>query len=78
MKRALISDIHANLGALEAVLRDIQQQGVTEIFCLGDVIGYGPNPCECLDEVISRCLITILGNHDRKVLELARDWLKKG
>ena len=68
MKRALISDIHANLIALEAVLRDIQAQGLTEIFCLGDVIGYGPDPCECLDKVIGLCQITILGNHDQAAL----------
>ncbi len=68
MKRALISDIHANLGALEAVLRDVRQQGIKEIFCLGDVIGYGPDPCECLDRVIRDCQITILGNHDQAAL----------
>ena len=44
MKRALISDIHSNLEALRAVLDDIRGQGVSEIFCLGDIIGYGPNP----------------------------------
>lgn len=65
MKRALISDIHGNLEALRAVLDDIRRQGITEIFCLGDIIGYGANPCECLDEVISKCKLTILGNHDQ-------------
>ena len=49
--RAIISDIHANLEALEAVLADIKQQGITEIYCLGDIIGYGPNPNECIDRV---------------------------
>ncbi len=68
MKRALISDIHANLEALTAVLADIKAQGVDEIFCLGDIIGYGPNPCECLDLVISNAKVTILGNHDQAVL----------
>ena len=68
MKLALISDIHANLEALSAVLQDIGTQGVTRMFCLGDVIGYGPNPCECLDRVIDRCQITILGNHDQAAL----------
>ncbi|MFM8723505.1 MAG: metallophosphoesterase family protein, partial [Planctomycetaceae bacterium] len=42
--RALISDIHGNLEALKAVLADIRSKGITEIFCLGDVVGYGPNP----------------------------------
>lgn len=68
MKRALISDIHANLEALQAVLADIRAQGVQEIYCLGDIVGYGPNPCECLDEVMSKCTVTILGNHDQATL----------
>ena len=52
VKRALISDIHSNLEGFEAVLADIQQQGITEIYCLGDIIGYGPNPRECIDLVM--------------------------
>ena len=52
MKRALISDIHSNIEALEAVLADIRAQGVTEIYCLGDLVGYGPNPREVIDEVM--------------------------
>ncbi|NLX56061.1 MAG: metallophosphoesterase family protein [Planctomycetaceae bacterium] len=68
MKRALISDIHANSEALDKVLDDIRQQGVSEIYCLGDIIGYGPNPCECLDQVIEQCTVTILGNHDQAAL----------
>lgn len=67
MKRAIISDIHANLEALQAVLEDIRSQAVDQIYCLGDIIGYGPNPCECIDLVmpISNC---ILGNHDQGAL----------
>ena len=65
MKRALISDIHANMEALECVLEDIQQQGITTITCLGDIVGHGPNPGECLDVVMERCPTTILGNHDQ-------------
>jgi len=64
VKRAIVSDIHANLEALEAVLRDIESQGVDEIFCLGDIIGYGPNPLECIDRAMEFKL-TILGNHDQ-------------
>ena len=52
VKRALISDIHSNLEGLEAVLQDIRQQKITEIYCLGDIIGYGPNPRECIDLII--------------------------
>ena len=68
MKRALISDIHANLEALEAVLADISSIGVQRIMCLGDVIGYGPNPIQCLDRVMKICDLTILGNHDQATL----------
>lgn len=68
MRRALISDVHANFEALSEVLRDIRSQGITEIFCLGDVIGYGPNPVQCLDEVRRSCKLTILGNHDQAAL----------
>lgn len=68
MKRAIVSDIHANLEALQAVLADISAQGIREIYCLGDIIGYGPNPCECLDLVIDHARLTILGNHDQAAL----------
>ena len=68
MKVALISDIHGNLEALHAVLEDIRQQGIRDIWCLGDVVGYGPNPCECLDRVMKHCALTILGNHDQAAL----------
>lgn len=68
MKRALISDVHANLEALQAVLADIRAQDVSDVYCLGDVIGLGPNPCECLDEVIKCCSVTILGDFDQAAL----------
>ena len=50
--KAIISDIHSNLEALQAVLADIAKHNVTEIYCLGDIIGYGPNPRECIDLVM--------------------------
>ncbi len=65
--KAIISDIHGNLEALEAVLADIKQQGITEIYCLGDIIGYGPNPRECIDRVANTKLC-LLGNHDQGAL----------
>jgi diadenosine tetraphosphatase ApaH/serine/threonine PP2A family protein phosphatase len=68
VRRALISDIHGNLEALEAVLDDIQKQGITQIYCLGDIIGYGPNPRECIDKVMGACGVTLLGNHDQGAL----------
>jgi diadenosine tetraphosphatase ApaH/serine/threonine PP2A family protein phosphatase len=65
---AVISDIHSNLEALQAVLDDIDARGVKELVCLGDVVGYGPNPKECLDLVRSRCRVCLMGNHDHAVL----------
>jgi len=67
VKRALISDIHSNLEALNAVLADIRQQGIDNIYCLGDVVGYGPNPRECIDQVM-KCAVCLLGNHDQGAL----------
>ena len=67
MKRALISDIHSNLEAFEAVIADIKQQGITEVYCLGDIIGYGPNPRECID-LAMKCQVCLLGNHDQGAL----------
>ncbi len=64
---AIISDIHSNLEALTAVLADIDKRGIKTIYCLGDVIGYGPNPTECLDLVIARTEWCVLGNHDYAV-----------
>ncbi len=62
--KAIISDIHSNLEALQAVLADIKSQGIQEVYCLGDVVGYGPNPRECIDLVMQSKLV-ILGNHDQ-------------
>ena len=67
MKRAIISDIHGNLEALTAVLADITDQGVDEVCCLGDIVGYGPNPRECID-LVMECHRTVLGNHDQGAL----------
>lgn len=64
---AVISDIHGNLEALQSVLADIERQGIKEIYCLGDVVGYGASPKECLDLVIDRCTATLCGNHDQAV-----------
>lgn len=64
-KIALISDIHSNLEALEAVLSDIEQQeDVASIYCLGDLVGYGPDPETVVDRVSERCEFSLLGNHD--------------
>jgi predicted phosphodiesterase len=63
VKRAILSDIHGNLEALTAVLADADQQGAEQLICLGDLIGYGPNPRECID-LVMQFDICILGNHD--------------
>lgn len=68
MKRALISDIHSNAEALDAVLGHIRSQSIDQIFCLGDIIGYGPDPLYCLDTVMKVADLTILGNHDQAAL----------
>jgi len=64
VRYAVLSDVHANLEALTAVIEDIDRHGYSEIFCLGDVVGYGPNPMECLDLVRTRCRASLMGNHD--------------
>ncbi|MBN2181427.1 MAG: metallophosphoesterase [Sedimentisphaerales bacterium] len=61
---AVVSDIHSNLEALSVVLTDIEKRGIKTIYCLGDVVGYGPNPRECLDLVIEKTKWCVLGNHD--------------
>ena len=68
MKRAIISDIHSNLEAIEAVLQDIDSQNVDEIYCLGDLVGYGPNPLEVTDLIMKRTKVCLLGNHDQATL----------
>jgi predicted phosphodiesterase len=65
--KAIVSDIHGNLEALRAVLEDIHSRGITEIVCLGDIVGYGPNPRECM-ELLKNADTLILGNHEEAVL----------
>jgi len=66
MRLGLISDIHANLPALEAVLDDMPDD-VDELACLGDVVGYNPYPVECVDQVQEECDYVLQGNHDREI-----------
>jgi len=65
--QAIVSDVHSNLEAFDAVLADIKERGVTDIICLGDLIGYGPDPKECLDRGRDFRLC-LLGNHEEAVL----------
>lgn len=64
MKIALVSDIHSNLEALQAVLEDIESHKADKINCLGDVIGYGCDPQACLDLVDKHCSTKLMGNHE--------------
>jgi len=66
-KIAIFGDVHANLDALEVVLRDCREQGVTEYLCTGDVVGYNANPHECLEIVRSLGCPVVKGNHDHYV-----------
>ncbi len=65
MKYAIISDIHANLEALNAVLKEIDSIGVDKIICLGDLVGYYADPNECVNIIRDRKIKCIAGNHDR-------------
>src|SRR5436309_32507 len=65
MKIAIVSDIHANIEALQAVLQDIGQQHCAQTYCLGDVVGYGPMPNEACALVRQLKIETIQGNHDQ-------------
>ena len=64
MRVAVISDIHANLHALESVLADVDAESPDAIWCLGDVVGYGPKPNECCSIVSERADLCLVGNHD--------------
>ncbi|MCA9290921.1 MAG: metallophosphoesterase family protein [Phycisphaerales bacterium] len=68
MRTAIISDVHGNLDALRVVMDHIDTQSVDRTICLGDIVGYGPNPVECVDIVADRCEWALMGNHDFGVL----------
>ena len=72
MAIAVISDIHGNLEALSTALGYIDEHGIKDIYCLGDVVGYGPNPNECIEIVRQRCNVVLMGNHDYAAIGLAR------
>ena len=68
MRIAIISDIHGNLIALEAMLADIKQSGVDQIICLGDIANIGPHPHQCLDVIRDLDCVTLQGNHELYLL----------
>ena len=67
MRYAILSDIHGNLDALEAVLEDLQDAAIDTYICLGDIVGYGPQPAECLHLLQRHRAVNIAGNHDLAV-----------
>jgi diadenosine tetraphosphatase ApaH/serine/threonine PP2A family protein phosphatase len=67
MRIALLSDVHGNLPAFEAVLADIDAEGVEQIWCLGDLVGYGAQPDDCVELARRRCDLCLAGNHDMVV-----------
>jgi diadenosine tetraphosphatase ApaH/serine/threonine PP2A family protein phosphatase len=66
---AIVSDVHGNRSALEAVLEDSRLLGATELWCLGDIVGYGPEPVACLAMLRERAAVIIRGNHEQAVLD---------
>jgi diadenosine tetraphosphatase ApaH/serine/threonine PP2A family protein phosphatase len=69
VRYAIISDIHSNIEALNAVLDHIRKRSIKEVICLGDIVGYGSHPVECLDIVMQTCDICLKGNHDEALVE---------
>lgn len=87
---AIISDLHGNIPALDVALADAKERGAERIVCLGDVVGYGSQPRECLDIIMERCLpsgstrlegdergICLQGNHEEALLFSAEDFNPK-
>jgi predicted phosphodiesterase len=72
---AFISDIHGNIDALDAVFQDIDSEGIDDIYCLGDIVGYGASPAECVEQVRARCTATVLGNHDDLTVKGVEDYV---
>ncbi|RMG70341.1 MAG: metallophosphoesterase, partial [Nitrospirae bacterium] len=87
-KYAIISDVHANLEALKAVLSDIEKRGIENIIFLGDAVGYGPEPDETVRLLKEHCMVLLAGNHDwatigytptyyfNEAARIAIDWTK--
>ena len=69
MRIAIISDIHANLEAFESVLKDIESAGIEAVICLGDSIGYGPNPEASVKLLRKKAIPSVIGNHEKAVID---------
>ena len=77
-KIAIISDIHGNLQALEAIIEDIKNKNIDEIICLGDIIAIGPNPKECIEIVFEENMRMVLGNHEEYFIKGAHNFQEVG
>ncbi len=74
MRVAIISDLHSNREALEAVFAHTRELGVSRLLCLGDIVGYGPDPEYCVDLVRGHAEVTLMGNHDEALFHDACDF----
>ncbi len=85
-KIAILADIHGNLPAFNAILREASSKGVTQIAVLGDIVGYGASPAECVELCMRVSATAVLGNHDFEALKifnndrsiLEKGWVKSG
>lgn len=78
MAFAVISDIHSNIEALETILCDIHSKGIKDIYCLGDIVGYGANPAECCNLIKKNCRAgAVFGNHDAAIAENYRQMIQE-
>ena len=79
MKVAVLSDVHGNRHALEAVLADVESERVAETWCLGDLVGYGADPNDCVQMTMDACAVVLAGNHDLGVTgDLSLDEFSRG
>ena len=75
MRYAVISDVHSNVVALEAVLDNLSGAGIDRFLCLGDIVGYGPRPNQCCDLIRDLDCLCIKGNHDEAAVDIDKaEW----
>lgn len=75
MKYGIFSDIHANIEAFDTVLRALKQEEADELICCGDIVGYNANPDECLSKLINLGILSVMGNHDKALIDISEERL---